>query len=129
MVLIIVAVPSSVLLAQIEGKQCTFGIGNGGLSREYGFAWLIAPSRSNIDAPGCLLLPVDGKLHRAGHAALVGLVEENRLQRCFGKVDVRCSFGDLDLGSLIGLVRRRGLHLKLRQGTGPLDGAPRPTQR
>src|SRR5207245_573291 len=71
MVLVIVGVPTAMLLGEPKIEDDAVGEHEGFFGKEHGLARLIAPARSGIDAPGSVLLAIDGKRDWAIDAFLV----------------------------------------------------------
>ena len=128
-VLVVVAVPTAVILSEVEGQQGAAGIRDWSLSQEDRFARLIAQPRPYVDSPSRLFLAVDGELDGTGHASLAALVVENGLERRFRRIHVGRGFREFDLGHLVGRIGRRSFHFKLSQRAGSLDRAARTAQR
>ena len=88
MVLIVVAVPAAVLLADVERQDRAARIRDGLGGRENSLSRLIAPSRTGVEVPSSLRISIDGKLDRAGDAALLALALEHGFQRPLGEIDI-----------------------------------------
>ena len=73
-VLIVVAVPASVSLAEMNGEQCSVGMRNRFLQDKDRFARLIPPSGTDVNAPGGLGFAVDGNPCSASE--FVSLIEQ-----------------------------------------------------
>ena len=68
-ILVVIAVPATVVLRKMERQNGPLRMGNRFIGQENRLARLIAPAGTDIDAPGRIVVAVDGKAHRTGHAS------------------------------------------------------------
>ena len=99
----------------MELQHCAVGEGDVGGGDEDGLAILIAAARASIDAPGGVLLAIDGEFDRAGDAPPVRLVVEVRLEHPLLVGVVSGGFGELDRKLVGWSVRVDCVHVKLGQ--------------
>ena len=112
---VLVAVPAAVIVLEMELQHRAVGEGDVGGGDEDGLAILIAAARASIDAPGGVLLAIDGEFDRAGDAPPVRLVVEVRLEHPLLVGVVSGGFGELDRKLVGWSVRVDCVHVKLGQ--------------
>src|SRR5687767_11245319 len=63
---VIVTVPAAVVLREAESKDRAIAEADGFFGDEYGFAVLISAARPGVDAPGSIIVSINGHFDRAG---------------------------------------------------------------
>src|SRR5262249_21158566 len=127
--LVVVAIPAAMVLRQAKRQDRSTGMSDRHRCREDGLSWNVAPTRSHVDAPGRLILAVDGEADRPGHAFLLALIIKNRIEWGFGRIDVGCGPDDFHRARALRCIRGRGLDAKLRQSCCAEDRAARSAER
>ena len=88
-VLVVVAVPAAVVLLQVEIEdRASLVTRDRRLGHEHRLAGLVAQPRAHVDAPGRLVLSVDGEGDGPGHAPALRFVVEDGREGRFLRVDV-----------------------------------------
>ena len=116
-VLVIVGVPAAVVLLQVERQDRARGERQRLLGREHRLARHVAAAGAGVDAPGGLLLAIDGEGGGAGDPLLLALVVEVLLQVALGIRVIREGLDELHLLALAGRLRTFHFHDELAEGT------------
>src|SRR5687767_9439917 len=105
---VIVAVPAAVILREPEREDRAITEADGFFGNEYGFAVLISAAGAGVDAPGGVVIAIDGHFDRAGDAIVGGLVVEVRFELALRIAVIGAGFRDLDgnfVGGIAGIGR------------------------
>src|SRR5579875_351076 len=132
-VLVIVAVPTAVVLYQMERQHGTFGETDRFVKHKDGFARHIAAAGADVNAPGCLVFAIDGVLNWAGDTPPAAFVIEDFCQRLLRWVHVRRCPYDFH-HSLVPMLRvgtksRGSADLEFGQGACAINRSAWPAQR
>ena len=119
----VVAVPTAMILRELESEHDTIAVRDRILGHKDGLAILVATTWPGVDAPSCIGVAVDGKFDRAGDTIVRGFVVEVRLKLVWGISEVGGRLRDLHrhLVRRIGCVR--GVDFEFRERAGAFEGA------